>query len=145
MHSKPHAVAAPPPYLVSSSSFATAHLPWKTAAPPRHTLDSRLLARSLAVLRQVAASRRACHLFDAMPSRVTVCRQPPVGSATAALRGLCSPCHAHGAHRAPSTLLRSPVLDDAFFFTPYEQQPRPRFDMASRYVILLLDWMDMWL
>jgi hypothetical protein len=28
------------PCLASSSSFATAHLPWKTAAPPHHTLDS---------------------------------------------------------------------------------------------------------
>jgi hypothetical protein len=45
-------------------------------------LASLLLARSLVVQRQVAAARRARHLFDAMPSQVAVRRQPPVGSAT---------------------------------------------------------------
>jgi hypothetical protein len=70
-------------------------------------------------------------------------RQPPVGSATptdshnSPSVACAPPCHAHGVRHTPPTPLRSPVLDDSFFFMPYEQQPRPRFDMVSRYVIII--------
>ena len=40
----------------------------------------------------------------------------------------------------PPASFRSPVRDDAFVFTPRVQQPRLRFDVVSRCVILLLDW-----
>jgi hypothetical protein len=36
----------------------------------------------------------------------------------------------------PPASLRSPMRDDAFVFAPHVQQPRPRFDIVSRCVIL---------
>jgi hypothetical protein len=104
--------------------------PMENSSPPRHALYSLLLARCLVVRRQVAAARRARHLFDAMPSRVIARRQPPVGSATPTDNhnspsvACAPPCHAHGVHHTPPTPLRSPTLDGVFIFTPCRQQHR---------------------
>jgi hypothetical protein len=55
------------PCLASSSSFATAHLPWKTAAPPRHALDS---------LRSPAWCRSRTTVVSCSPSTSPSCTPP---------------------------------------------------------------------
>jgi hypothetical protein len=121
--------------LASSSSFATLLLmtssprplypPPKTASPQQPRIPSVSLAstrfvqsrRMLSNSATVNASPRAC-VLDGSQQRAT-----------------------------SFTSFRSPVRDDAFVFTPHVQQPRLRFDMVSRCVILLLDriYIYMWL
>ena len=71
------------PCLASSSSFATAHLPWKTAAPPRHALDS---------LRSLACCRSRTAVVSRSPSTSPSCT-PPRSSANIAAATLPSIPH----------------------------------------------------
>jgi hypothetical protein len=79
------------PCLVSSSSFPTAHLPWKPVAPPRHMLDS---------LRSPTWCRSRTTVVSRSPSTSPSCT-PPHSSAKVAAATLPSTPHSPHSTKMP--------------------------------------------
>jgi hypothetical protein len=134
--SRRSSMALPPCSMVFGPTFFPLGAPLCRPAPlpqPAAALRSPLQQPSLAL--SSTPQHRHCPFLRAVQIPATsLAEHCPAAACSFASRVGCStnrrsePC--------PPASFRSPVRDDAFVFTPHVQQPRPRFDMVSRCVIL---------
>jgi hypothetical protein len=126
-------------YYLAPSSCSELHC---RPVQPNYSQLPRVATRSARCSTSCLASRwprRRSPFASCSGCRRSCCFVAPIGSRSSPSVACAPPCHAYGALRAPLTSLRSPVCDDTFVSMPRVQQPRLRFDVVSRCVILLLD------